>query len=375
MGSGHNPHKKSIHLETHGDEAITLIQNTSSTFGKCIDITRLSFGSLLLFLSIFSITYAITEHRTLFPTSFPNWTLYIILIIALFIVGVLEGLQIAVVELAHEDPQQYEKYYPRAAKLLKYENTGRNVERFLIGRQLSLVLLVFVCARITTFDVFIFDIPDWAINSFMFSGFLGVILVVTVAQLTPQVLASAYPVEFLNLYGMNVAFSMCLIVESTGIAHAVWLLCYTVKHSIYSCVCKYHTLNKQRLAAMKLKKEKQIDDMANIAQNIEMRVEMEQSIKKKSMAKDVEFVDKDFTMNNSKVVLEIKQMMQQIDDRPDLFYLHGDNKYPGPSFYGDKFRQAGLKMPCFLLPPNDEKHIPPHIVAMALLKKAVADMK
>merc|ERR1712228_778337 len=157
--------------------------------------------------------------------------------------------------------------------------------------------------------------------------------------------------EFLNLYGMNVAFSMCLIVESTGIAHAVWLLCYTVKHSIYSCVCKYHTLNKQRLAAMKLKK------------------------KKKSMAKDVEFVDKDFTMNNSKVVLEIKQMMQQIDDRPDLFYLHGDNKYPGPSFYGDKFRQAGLKMPCFLLPPNDEKHIPPHIVAMALLKKAVADMK
>ena len=49
-----------------------MIQNTSSTFGKCIDITRLSFGSLLLFLSIFSITYAITEHRTLFPTSFPN---------------------------------------------------------------------------------------------------------------------------------------------------------------------------------------------------------------------------------------------------------------------------------------------------------------
>ena len=171
--------------------------------------------------------------------------------------------------------------------------------------------------------------------------------------------------EFLNLFGMNIAFSTCLIVLSTGIAHAGWLLCYAVKNSIYSCVCQYHSLQKRQSRAME--HEKGQNDMANIAENIEMRVQMEQAKK----SNDGHFVDKNFTMNNSKVMLEIKEMMEQIDDRPDLFYLFGDDKYPGPKAYADKFVQSGLNIPCFLLPPSDEKHIPPHIVAMALLKKAV----
>ena len=82
------------------------------------------------------------------------------------------GLQICVVELAHESPAEYIEHYQRAAKLLAFENKGRNVERFLIGRQVLVVGLVFVCARITTFDVFIVDVPDIIISAFMFTGFL-----------------------------------------------------------------------------------------------------------------------------------------------------------------------------------------------------------
>merc|ERR1712154_624134 len=71
----------------------------------------------------------------------------------------------------------------------------------------------------------------------------------------------------------------------------------------------------------------------------------------------------DMTMNGSAVEGQIARLMQQMDDRPDLFYLHGDEKYPGPGYYSQKFKESGLKMPCFLLPPSDENHIPPHIVA------------
>eukprot|EP01083_Nonionella_stella_P195429 719909_1 len=56
----HPEHRKSIDLETHGDEAITLLQHTKSPFGKCFDISRLTLGSLLLIISIFSIVYAVT---------------------------------------------------------------------------------------------------------------------------------------------------------------------------------------------------------------------------------------------------------------------------------------------------------------------------
>ena len=270
-------------------------------------------------------------------------------------------------------------YYPRAARLLKYENEGRNVERFLIGRQVSVVLLVFVCARITTFDVFIVDTPDWIIQAFMFSGFLGVILVVIVAQLTPQVLAAAYPIEFLNLPGMNIAFTFCIIVETSGLAHAVWLLCYAVKVTFYSCLCKYHDQHKMDIRQKKreeqLKKHgyKDIDTMANIAKDIEMSVDEESVNKRRKMKeqkKQNEKEYKDFTINNSKVASQIEQLMEQIEDRPDLFYLLGDDKYPGPAYYSNKFKQAGVETPCFLLPVSDKNHIPPHIVAMALLKNA-----
>lgn len=52
----------------------------------------------------------------------------------------------------------------------------------------------------------------------------------------------------------------------------------------------------------------------------------------------------------------------------DLFYIYGDKKYLSPAQCYDKFKTAGLDVPHFLLPPEDEKHIPPHIVAMTLLQ-------
>ena len=98
----------------------------------------------------------------------------------------------AVVELAHGNPATYFKYYPRAARLLEWENRGRNVERFLVGRQVLVVFIVFLCGRITTFDTFIIDMPQWVVASLGHSGFLGVIMVVIIAQLTPQVFYQLY---------------------------------------------------------------------------------------------------------------------------------------------------------------------------------------
>ena len=53
-----------------------------------------------------------------------------------------------------------------------------------MGRQVLVVFTVFVAARITTFDVFWVDgMPESLIKVVMYSGFLGVVLVVIVAQL------------------------------------------------------------------------------------------------------------------------------------------------------------------------------------------------
>ena len=170
-------------MEGSGSIAIQMVQPDS----KVLDVIRLVFSICLLIFSTISVVHAIAYEHTTMP-AFPPVAQYFALAISLFILGVLEGLQIAVVELAHNDPEQYKRIYPRAAKLLAFENRGRNVERFLMGRQVLVVFTVFVAARITTFDGFWASVPDAFIDSVMFSGFLGVILVVIVAQLTPQVI-------------------------------------------------------------------------------------------------------------------------------------------------------------------------------------------
>ena len=68
-----------------------------------------------------------------------------------------------------------------------------------MGRQVLVVFTVFVAARITTFDGFWADVPDSFINSVMYSGFLGVILVVIVAQLTPQVISNQFGAEYISM--------------------------------------------------------------------------------------------------------------------------------------------------------------------------------
>ena len=58
--------------------------------------------------------------------------------------------QIALVELKKIRPERYKKRYSRAFGVAEVAFDGNNCERFLIGRQILVILLVFVSARLTT---------------------------------------------------------------------------------------------------------------------------------------------------------------------------------------------------------------------------------
>ena len=119
--ASHEPDTKNM-MEGSGAIAIKMVHK-DTTRTMVLDIIRLIFSICLLLFSAISVIYAIAMEHTTMP-SFPPWSQYIFLAISLFILGVLEGLQIAVVELAHNDPEQYKRIYPRAAKLLAFENRG-----------------------------------------------------------------------------------------------------------------------------------------------------------------------------------------------------------------------------------------------------------
>merc|ERR1719209_1473237 len=57
---------------------------------------------------------------------------------------------------------------------------------------------------------------------------LQVVVVVIIAQLMPQIVASLYPTQFLQLVVMKPAYYACIILETTGITHFCWVLAWSM---------------------------------------------------------------------------------------------------------------------------------------------------
>jgi len=361
----HNDMDNSFHQDGSGDVAIKLIYG-NSIFSKIFDVIRLIGSVILLVISISANIYAIIGEYTLMGDTLPIWINFLLLLVCLFYLGCLEGLQIAVVELAHNNPNIYRGKYPRAAKLLALENKGRNVERFLVGRQVLVVFIVFLLARLTSYDEFYFDIPDGIKKSIMYYGFMGVVLVVIIAQLTPQVLASAYPVQFLNLPIMNIVFYSCLLIEISGVAHAVYLLCYICKNYICKCLCNIKGIMDDDGGFNDDINDNgsTLEQMSIVADKTEIKI-----VNNKDKLKNIAaFID--VNVNNFSLPKQMGNILQNIYNIDESKPLNNDftfNGYPSPNECYIMFKNAGLKPPKFLLNPDNSDHIPPHIIALKLL--------
>ena len=124
-------------------------------------------------------------------------------------------------ELKRQNPQTYRHSHPRAYKLGQAAQKSDNVEKFLMGRQMFVVFIVFFSAKLTTihsdsYEDFLFPIPDWFRTVFLETGILACVLVVILAQLMPQIVAAHYPVAFLEFSIMKYGYYACIFLEWTG---------------------------------------------------------------------------------------------------------------------------------------------------------------
>lgn len=195
------------------------------------DYLRFVFSFCLLIFSGVVTCYAIWAQKTSMWKVVPGWVSLIIFIMVLFLLGVMEGLQIALVELKRQEPESYKNSHPKAYRLGQYAMKGDNVERFLMGRQVFVVCCVFFAAKLTTIhgnseSGFLFYVPDWVQALFLETGLLACVVVVILAQLMPQIVASLYPTQFLELMVMRPAYWACIILEASGVTHICWVLAW-----------------------------------------------------------------------------------------------------------------------------------------------------
>merc|ERR1711872_827056 len=183
---------------------------------------------LLIFSGVVT-CYAIVAQKTSMWKEVPGWLSLIIFVFVLFLLGVMEGLQIALVELKRQKPESYKDSHPKAYRLGQIAMEGDNVERFLMGRQVFVVCCVFFAAKLTTIHgdgEFLFYVPGWVQALFLETGLLACVVVVIVAQLMPQIVASLYPTQFLELVVMRPAYWACIVLETSGITHFCWVLAW-----------------------------------------------------------------------------------------------------------------------------------------------------
>jgi len=198
---------------------------------KAWDIARFIFSLALLLFSGVVVCYSIVEQKTSMWKEVPGWASLLIFIFVLWLLGVMEGLQIALVELKRQNPETYKETYPTAYRLGQQASMGDNIEKFLMGRQVFVVCCVFFAAKLTTIhgrdddgSEFLFYVPAWVQAVFLETGLLACVVVVIVAQLMPQIVASLYPVQFLELVVMKPAYYACIFLEFCGFTHFCWVL-------------------------------------------------------------------------------------------------------------------------------------------------------
>lgn len=100
------------------------------------------------------------------------------------------------------------------------------MKKFLLGRQLLVVALGFFVATLTHFAGLKGHVPYSLYFVVVTAALPGVMVLLVVAQLTPQLLAEQNNIAFINLPGSYVLARFLLAVESCGLLNVAWLLHY-----------------------------------------------------------------------------------------------------------------------------------------------------
>ena len=194
---------------------------------------RVLFSIAVLAFSIAVTVSAIFADKTAVWEGVPPIVSCILLVVFMVVIGMLEGMQIAFFAVCKLPAAERANspWANRTVELL-FKGDGRNLPGFMVGRQMTVTLCFFIVGRILsiqvdlddpnhTTDDNIFGMPD-PMQKFLGMGFLGAILTTVLASITWQLVAGAFPLQFLSFPLVYILLNCALALEFTGICHASW---------------------------------------------------------------------------------------------------------------------------------------------------------
>lgn len=140
--------------------------------------------------------------------------------------GILEGGQGSLVGLQPIDGAMYQDSHAFAHQCTSMVYQGDNLNRFIVGRQFLVVLVVF-CINLCCTVVDDAQLPGFdkeVVSALLESGLAAMLITVILGQLAAEVNATNCMLDFINSRAMVVTTWFCLAIETSGLLHATYLV-------------------------------------------------------------------------------------------------------------------------------------------------------
>lgn len=187
---------------------------------KCV------YSTALLLFSIVIIMAAIYDGSTQLSRDLHSAFAYVIIWAAVIWLSMVEGEQAALVGLTPVDKDLYKESHPTTYKCTTLAHKGDNLDRYLIGRQFMVLILVFLInlSGRPLLGSRVLGMPEVLQTIFLDSGVAMILMTTNIGQLASQVNASHCMLDFINTYFALFTLYVCLILEFSGILHAVYVV-------------------------------------------------------------------------------------------------------------------------------------------------------
>ena len=145
------------------------------------------------------------------------------------VVGVLEAMQIAYFAISKLTKAEREStLLGKKTSQLLFDNNGKGLAAFMVGRQLCVVSCMFFIARVTGIKLEegeenIFGVSD-GLQGFFNLGLLGALIVALIGSIPWRLFGSAFPMFFVNNPLVYVFLRVCLFLEMTGVCAGAYVL-------------------------------------------------------------------------------------------------------------------------------------------------------
>ena len=215
-----------VYLECKERQTWAPISKRDKDIDVTITVVKYVYSLGLLIFSVVMVMAAIFSEQTKIASNFHSIAAFFIFWFLIVWLACIEGGQGALVGLQRVDKTKYAETHKKAYKCTTLAHKGDNMERFIVGRQFLVVLIVFVtnmCGA-TNGEATVLGLPVTVNAIFLGSGLAMILTTIMLGQLTAQVVAASCMLDFINNYFMLFSIYVSLFIEFSGLLHCVYLV-------------------------------------------------------------------------------------------------------------------------------------------------------